>query len=357
MHHQVKLVFICLSLVLFSCRKDDIIGVITLGVAKPYEIEYPTVITDNIPKMVIPDDNPMTVQGVELGRKLFYDNILSGDHTQACASCHSPTTSFTDTAKFSIGINGQKGTINSMPLINLGWSKAFFWNGRAATLEEQAFGPVTNPLEMNNTWKQVVKDLQFSSDYPQLFHDAFGTNVIDSVLVSKALAQFERTLISGNAPYDLYSLGLPNGYSKEENENLYSGLNIFMGNNCHHCHGDPTNPTWTDNQFHNNGLDVVPDLGHFEVTGNAAHIGEFKTPTLRNLIYTAPYMHDGRFETLEEVINHYDSEIQISPTLDDIFSDSEHDIDLDAQDREWLLFFLKSLSDPSFNTNPDFQKP
>ncbi len=345
------------AFIISGCRKDKIAGTTT-----PYFIDYPKALTEYLPGMPIPNDNPMTDEGVQLGRKLFYDPILSADNTQACADCHSPQSGFTDTARFSTGIDGLKGDRNSMPLINLGWSKQFFWDGRAGSLEEQAFGPVVNPIEMHNTWPNAVKALQEHPDYPSLFHGAFNTFTIDSTLVAKALAQFERILLSGDSPFDRYNRGEPTGLSLDDEAMMLAGFDIYRieeKGDCIHCHGDGTNPLWTDDKFHNNGLDMMSDdPGLAVVTGNPADHGRFKTPTLRNLLFTAPYMHDGRFKTIAEVVNHYSIGVKNSPTVDpDMKKAHLGGVQLTPLEKQQLVKFLECLSDSSFITNPEFQKP
>ena len=246
-----------------------------------------------------------------------------------------------------------------MPLFNLAWNyqENFFWDGRASSLENQALQPVVDPVEMHNTWPNAVSSLQATSDYPELFSKAFGTSNIDSTLVSKAIAQFIRTLISSNSRFDQYLRG-----EIELTESERNGLQVFEDENrgdCFHCHGDPNNPLWTDNDFHNNGLDkVFEDLGRGGVTGDPREFGEFKTPSLRNLAYTAPYMHDGRFETLEEVIDHYSEGLVYSETIDPLMKTvGEGGVQLTEKDKQDLKAFLLSLSDESFINDPDFQKP
>ncbi|MFD1553066.1 cytochrome-c peroxidase [Putridiphycobacter roseus] len=362
---MLKFIFILGFLVLFfhSCRKDFTPSV--NGGITPYIIDYPTVLKNRIGPMKIPVDNPMTVQGVELGRKLFYDNILSGNQTQACATCHAPNSSFGDNEKFSTGINGELGNRNSMPLINLGWADEYFWDGRSKTLELQALEPVINPIEMHETWPNAVAKLQASATYPTLFEKAFNTNIIDSVLVAKALAQFQRTLLSGDAPFDRYFRGEPTGYSHADDQNMIKGYYVFLadavsgGGDCAHCHGDETNPLFTDNLFHNNGLDeMFTDLGLGAVTGNPNDNGKFKTPTLRNLLFSAPYMHDGRFQTLDQVIDHYSFGLKNSATIDPLMKNvANGGVQLNSENRALLMAFLISLTDSSFITNPYFQAP
>lgn len=349
---------VALIFVVFSCRKDQII---TTAEITPYVIDYPETFSLFIPPMEIPDDNPMTVQGVELGRKLFYEKKLSGNNTQACASCHLPSSGFSDPLRFSVGIDGIAGDIVSMPLFNLGWAESFFWDGRSSTLEIQAFEPVTNPIEMHNTWPEAVASLQATDEYPFLFEAAFGTDIIDSVLVAKALAQFERTLLSGNSPYDRFLRGEPTGYTQAEEFKMISGYNVFIEESkgdCFHCHGDNFNPLWTTNEFFNNGLDADPRLGRAAVTGEPSDVGKFKAPSVRNLLFTAPYMHDGRFNTIEEVVEHYSTGLVWSPTIDPLMKNIDNGgVNLNPQDKSDLVFFLKSLTDSSFITNPAFQDP
>ncbi|HIP36528.1 MAG TPA: cytochrome-c peroxidase [Crocinitomix sp.] len=345
---------------LISCRKDEFTE-LPAGTT-PYVLDLPENLAQYLPEMEIPADNPLTVEGVALGRKLFYEKKLSGDHTQSCADCHFPDKAFSDVVDFSIGIDGSIGTRNAMPVINVGWMNTLFWDGRSVSVEDQAFGPVVNPVEMKNTWAKAVSDLQSDPEYPALFKKAFGTDVIDSVLVVKAIAQFERTLISGNSPFDKYLRGEPTGWSEADILQAYQGYALFMDEtkgDCFHCHGDQYNPLWTDNSFHNNGLDaVITDKGLGAVTNNPNDDGKFKTPTLRNLAYTAPYMHDGRFATLDEVLMHYSFGLQNSPTIDPLMKSVDAGgVQLSVTERNLIKKFLLSLSDDEFVTNPNFSAP
>lgn len=322
----------------------------------PLALNIPALFEQNIIPPVIPSNNPQTEEGVALGKKLFYDNILSGNQTQACASCHAPQNAFTDNTPLSDGIDGNFGTRNSMPLFNLAWNynERFAWDGKELSLERQALEPVQNPVEMHSDWDNVVDRLSNNDEYPELFRKAFNTTTITKELTAKALAQFERTLISSNSKFDKYSLGQATLTPEELN-----GLDVFMQESrgdCFHCHGNPNNPLWTDNIFHNNGLDATfTDLGLGGVTGDPSDNGKFKSPSLRNLAYTAPYMHDGRFATLDEVINHYSEGLQNSSTIDPLMKKvDEGGVQLSDQDKADLKAFLLTLSDPSFLTNPDF---
>lgn len=322
----------------------------------PSPLQIPKLFQDLILDPVIPSNNPQTEEGISLGKKLFFDPILSANNTLACASCHKTPNAFTDDTRFSDGIDGLFGNRNSMPLFNLAWNydNKFFWDGRDFGLENQVFEPITNPIEMHSTWEAVTGKLQKHPEYPELFNAAFGTRTIDSVLVSKAIAQFERTLISANSKFDKFLLGTATLTPEEAN-----GFNIFMDESkgdCFHCHGSDNNPLWTDNKFHNNGLDTTfSDLGLGNVTGDPADNGKFKTPSLRNLAFTAPYMHDGRFETIEDVINHYSEGLQNSETIDPLMKKvDQRGVQLSSQEKADLKAFLLSLSDPDFIKNPDF---
>jgi cytochrome c peroxidase len=347
-----------------SCSKEEpIITPIptpqTTSSPTPAPLSVPQLFAQLINPPLIPINNPQTVEGITLGRKLFFDPILSGDGTQACASCHSPEFAFTDSAQFSTGITMQQGNRNSMAIFNAAWNwnGKFFWDGRANSLENQALGPVVNPIEMNNTWPNAVASLQAHSSYPTMFNDAFGTTTIDSNLVAMAIAQFERTLVSANSKYDKVLSGQAVFTTSE-----FNGFELYkaeLGADCFHCHGLPSNPLLTDNEFHNNGLDATfIDLGLGGVTNNPADNGKFKTPSLRNLAYTAPYMHDGRFATLDEVIDHYSSGLVNSPTIDPLLKYiGQGGVQLTPTEKNDLKAFLLTLGDPDFITNPDFQAP
>lgn len=353
---KFRLLLIAVVVLTGSCKKDPVAGDSNAFDPTPYTLKIPTNLGWSA--FPVPADNPMTVSGVELGKKLFFDPILSANNTQSCASCHLPEKSFDDPRRFSIGINGQQGVRNAMPLFNLGWAEKynvtmhrFFWDGGANSIERQVFGPILNPVEMANTsLEDVVRRLQQHPEYPGLFRKAFGSDSITSIRLAKAIAQYERTLISANSPWD----------KAERRERVrtpseINGMIIFSTEkgDCFHCHGNLNSPFFTDFSFHNNGLDAVQsDSGLYRITGKPEDIGRFKTPSLRNLVFTAPYMHDGRFNTLMEVIEFYNSGTRNSPTVDPMISKNfdKGGLNLTPQEKLDLLNFLISLSDTSFTT-------
>ncbi len=329
----------------------------------PYTINYPTGLL--WPRLKIPADNPLTVEGIALGKKLFYDNILSADNSISCASCHAQNLSFADSKKLSLGVNGQLGLRNAMPLFNLGWFEdpllvkgghVFFWDGRVATLENQVLAPIEDPREMNQNLAELEQELRAHPEYPALFKKAFGTDSITTRLIMFAVAQFERTLISGNSKFDQFKRG-----EVQFTESELRGLTLFTTEraDCFHCHGNDRSPFFTDFKFHNNGLDSIPrDLGLGGITGKAEDMGLFKTPSLRNLSFTAPYMHDGRFNTLEEVIEFYNSGTKNGATTDlnIIKNHPKGGLNLSTQDKQDLITFLRTLDDYSFITDLRYSK-
>ena len=351
-------VFFLGAFFLLSCNKDKV-----RYDPRPYSLDSPS----HFPQMVMPIDNPLTEEGVELGRYLFYEKLLSGDNTMSCASCHSPQNSFSDNDQFSDGIDGILGTRHSMALINLGWEDYFFWDGRATSLEQQILEPVPNPIEMHQSWKNTVSKLSADMTYRNRFFRAFGTSNIDSTQVAKAIAQFLRTMVSSNSKYDVMYKYI-NGQALTSNESQilatvdaeeWAGYDLFKslnGADCFHCHNGPLMRV---KKFSNNGLDaVITDLGRGSVTGNPNDNGKFKVPTLRNIALTAPYMHDGRFATLDEVIEQYSSGIHPSLTIDPLIEyANQGGVQLDAQEKLLLKKFLMTLTDLEFVNNPKFKDP
>jgi len=348
---------IAFVVVLQACRKDPALE------EQPGSGANPTLITLPIPSWafdefhvpLLPANNPTTVEGVALGRKLFYEKALSNDFSMSCASCHRQEHAFSDPRQFSVGTNGTLGTRNAMAIQNTVWDHFFFWDTRAATLEQQALMPVTNHAEMNNSWAVVAERLQQDAAYPPLFKSAFGTEAIDSLRVVFAIAQFERTLLSFNSPYDRFVFG---GDASAMTEQQQRGMDLFMGEaRCNDCH---VAPRFNDHGVQNVGMPRLgDDLGLMGITGNEADRGRFKNVSLRNIAVSAPYMHDGRFTTLEEVMDFYADDVEINtPNLDEhMFGWTLGLVDLDAQERVDLVAFMHALTDEDFLTNPAFSDP
>ncbi len=338
-------VVVCL-IMLSACREETT----DIKSATPYLLEKPY---DRFPDVEIPEDNPMTYEGIALGRKLFYDSLLSADYSQSCASCHIQSSAFSDPLQFSVGVDGIAGNRNAPAIINQLWNPDFFWDGRESGLEEQALGPVPNPIEMHLEWSEAEKRLNAHPDYPLLFKVAFNADRITRDHVVKAIAQFERTMISANSKYDQRLRGLANLTDQE-----FRGFEIFFTEkgDCFHCHG---NILLTDNLFHNNGLDsIFTDRGREMVTNDPKDRGKFKTPTLRNIEYTAPYMHDGRFGTLEEVIDFYSEGVRFSETIDPLMKKVDQGgIGLTPSEKEDLIAFLKTFTDSEFMQDTSFSNP
>jgi cytochrome c peroxidase len=298
----------------------------------------------------LPRDNPLIEERIALGRRLFQETALSADRSISCASCHAAASGFSDSRRFSPGVQGQLGTRQSMALANLAWKREFFWDGRARSLRDQVLMPIQDPTEMAETLESVVGKLSGMPEYPVLFENAFGTPRIDAERIALALEQFVLTLTHFRSRFDLSTQGKASLSDQERR-----GLELFMteneprmgqrGADCFHCHGGPL---FTDHQFHDNGLDLVPsDPGRARVTGRNADRGKFVTPTLRNIAQTAPYMHDGRFQTLEAVVRHYSEGVQASPNLDpNLAKHAAGGLHLSLEDQSALVAFLKTLSDP-----------
>ena len=296
-----------LGLIVFldACKEDPEKSKVTISSgATPYYLNLPA----SFPKMPIPLYNPLTVEGVALGKKLFYDPLLSDNNKQSCASCHQQKASFVDSSvKFSKGSSGVLGFRNSMPIFNIGYANAWFWDGKVTSLEAQVFHPVTSRFEMNQDPQLLVDELSSNKTYVQMFNSAFGEGKITFEKTSMAIAQFMRSIIA-YTPKPLDTMLMTAGERR--------GLKVFLNENkgdCFHCH--ELGNFMTNFKFADNGLNLnaVSDPGLYGVTGKGEDIGKFKTPALINLKYTAPYMHDGRFKTLREVIDFYDTGFHYNP--------------------------------------------
>jgi cytochrome c peroxidase len=326
---------------------------------------YNFVVPAGFPAPILPDDNPLTNEGIELGRHLFYDTKLSRNNTQSCASCHAMNHALTDNGKkLSTGIDGIQGTRNAMPLFNLAWNASpYFWDGRAATLRQQVLMPIQDPVEMHETLPNVVEKLKNDRNYQLLFGAAFNTKEITNEGIAQALEQFLLSIVSGNARYDQYlrgeiSLTLQelNGRTLFDREFKDVNSGQKSGGDCFHCHG---NILFTTNKFTNNGLDASfdADKGRGDATGLPQDVGKFKIPTLRNIALTAPYMHDGRFETLTQALEFYNFHQKTSATLDPVIKSVEDGLRFTPSDIADMEAFLNTLTDTDFVNNPAYQNP
>ncbi len=303
-----------------------------------------------------------TVEGADLGRHLFYDPILSLDSTISCASCHKQEAAFSDAPNtFSKGINGQTTHRNSMPLFNLAWSPAMFWDGKSGSIEEQVFHPVRTHTEMNLTWAEVERRINSSKFYRDKFKSVYGSATIDSVLIAKAIGEFERTLISNNSRYDRVIRG--EELFTEDELAGFDLMNDQTKGNCLHCHTTDADALGTTGRFSNNGLDKVSDAngysdkGRGAITNKASDMGLFRIPSLRNVALTAPYMHDGRFATLDEVLTFYSKGVNASPNVDAVMSAHQSGVRLTEREKFQIKQFLLTLTDSVFISNPAFGNP
>ncbi|HVM74452.1 MAG TPA: cytochrome c peroxidase [Candidatus Saccharimonadales bacterium] len=314
-------------------------------IGKPVEIKAPL----GLPPVPIPADNPPTEDTIALGRRLYYDPLLSSDQTISCASCHAPQFAFSDNRPVSEGVGKKLGTRHAPTVINSAYSSLQFWDGRAASLEEQAVGPMANPVEMAHTLDGVVKRLQADPNYPAMFKKAWGTDQITIDMVAKSIASFERTVIAGNSGFDRFMYGHDSSAMSPEAQR---GLRIFMSpkkGNCAVCHSiDRDYALLTDNKFHNLGVGAdargnLADVGRYAVTKKEEDMGAFKTPTLRNLTNRGPYMHDGSFHSTKDTLGHYIGGGNYNPHLDKEI----HSLDsLTMDERDDLLQFLDALNGP-----------
>ena len=361
---------------LFSCKKNPPPEWVPVHETTPYEIEIPY----GFPKKLnIPEDNPMTVEGVELGRYLFYDGRMSGrthpDSLMSCATCHIQENSFevgVDHPKykdgFTFGITGIQTPHVMLPLINLVWNHSgYLWNGYVSNdnpnplhrnIEALVYMGITAPHEMNSDTNRAKEVIQNIPGYPELFEKAFGTPEVTVDRMSKAIAQFIRTLISANSRFDKYMRG--------EVQLTPSELNGFVlftteeGADCFHCHGGFGNPLFTTHLYYNNGKDSVfnDNRDRYAITGDPMDRGAYKAPTLRNIELTAPYMHDGRFADLDEVIDFYSHHLINTTYIDPLMHHVANEgVQLTNKEKEDLKAFIRTLRDDDFLTNPAFSRP
>jgi cytochrome c peroxidase len=373
----------------FRVRKVTALTDAEIAIANPKPLylpkhftPYPFQMSATFPIPNLPRDNPLTVERVALGKKLFFDKRLSGNNEQSCADCHQPDKAFTDGRTVARGAEGFSGTRNAMPLFNLAWKSKFFWDGRANSLREQVLQPIQNPLEMDESLTNLVAKLRggrgdeaqtgksaigsrqsaiemslltsaaTNLDYPALFTAAFGSPEITAEKISLALENYLLTLTSFDAKFDRVLRG-EEKFTPQERRGFelfnteYDPRRGYYGADCFHCHGGPL---FQSQGFANNGLDATfTDSGREQVTGKAADAGKFAVPSLRNVALTAPYMHDGRFKTLEEAVAHYCTGMVRSATLDpNLAKHPDGGVPLSAADQRALVAFLKTLTDERF---------
>jgi cytochrome c peroxidase len=306
-----------------------------------------------------PAYNPTTNWGATLGRVLFYDVALSANQTISCASCHHQSHAFADTGAFSTGFMGGHTDRSAMAIVNMRFSRTFFWDLRANGLENQVIMPIENALEMGMDTTLLVSRVVSASYYPPLFEKAFGTRVVTVQRIRYALAQFLRSMVSYRSKYDE---GVANGFANFTQEET-DGMNFYFSGQfkCNHCH---TTQNFYERDPRNNGLESTPtDSGFSLITGDPSDVGKFRVPTLRNIMLTAPYMHDGRFRTMEEVLEHYNTGVQASPTLDDRLTTNMTvggppvQLNMSAYEKQALVAFLGTLTDQSFISDPKFSDP
>jgi len=338
----------------------------------PYSVELPP----GSPAFPENPQNPLTRAGVQLGRWLFYDPILSGNNTMSCASCHIQQLAFTDGKRFSPGIHGQNTGRNAMSLVNLAWGHNFFWDGRVRTLEEQAVMPIKHPQELDQPMADLTEELKTHPVYPEAFRLAFGTSEITEERIGKAIAQFVKTIVSFNSPLDdirRAELGI------KKEETISSELRPLLlpkvdvetrrvVSLCGRCHNGTNYYGETGNYsalyggmvITSDGLDLNPDPGYGAVTKTPGDFGHFKAPDLRNIALTGPYMHDGRFATLDAVLDHYDHGIKDFKGLDPLLRDSNgkpKKLNMSPEARKNLLTYLKLMTDTDFLNNKSYSDP
>jgi len=373
-HRIVTVGILFIGLFFLSCRKNQTAE--TTSPLTPYDLSIPRFFPSDLN---IPSDNPMTVEGVTLGRYLFYDGRISGrsdpDSMMSCSTCHLQSHSFVcgiDHPKFTgghpYGVTGIPTPHFMLPMINLVWTNhGYLWNGSVGpdnpdtgkrNLEDLVWMGITAPHEMNSDTNRAKAFIQETEGYPALFKKAFGSETVTVKNMGRAIAQFIRTMVSADSRFDRFLRG-----EDQLNDSERNGYVLFMteqGADCFHCHGGDGNPLFTTNLFYNNGKDSLftDPRDRYGFTGNPADIGAYKAPTLRNLVFTAPYMHDGRFKTLDEVLGFYNSKLVWSPSISPLMHHiNNHGIWLTTAKLADLKAFLLTLTDSAFIANPEFSRP
>lgn len=353
--------YFLVTVFLVSCSKDTFNTDFVEWDKTPYV--FPKL--PNFPPPKLSAENPLTLSKVALGKRLFYEKKLSLDNTISCSSCHQPEHGFSDPRKLSLGVDDSEGKRQSMATFNLAFAgeEGFFWDGRARTLKEQVLMPIQDHLEMKETLEGVIKKLSEDESYKNDFIRAFGDHKISSERIALALESFLLTIVSANSKYDKYLEGTATLSESEERGRVlfFKEYNPHFptesGADCAHCH---SGPNFEGRRHSNNGLtqgnNGVGDLGLESFTKNAGDRRKFKITSLRNISLTAPYMHDGRFETLKEAIEHYNTGIKGSPTLDPALRQVHQNggLKLSDQNIEDLVNFLKTLTDESLAKNPEY---
>lgn len=336
----------CLMLLTSACKKHAE----EPPQAQSYELEVPSHFPEPVYRF---ETNPVTQEGFELGRMLFYDPILSRDSSTSCSSCHQQFVAFAHSDHaLSHGIDNQLTTRNSPALYNLAWQKEFFWDGGVNHIENISIAPITNSLEMDETIAHVIYKLNRSKRYQEPFQKVFGKDTIDSQQMLKAITQFIGTMVSADSKYDQHVTQSPS-FTQEELE----GMTLFK-EKCSTCH---SGNLFTDLSYRNNGLNTsfTKDTGREHITTLASDMGKFKVPSLRNVALTYPYMHDGSIKTLEDVLEHYRTGVKYSATLDPLFDkgDGSYGIIMSDEEKEKIIIFLHTLTDQKFITNEKFADP
>lgn len=350
--------FILAFLFLVGCKPDPIEPAVFDPT--PYVLDI-----GDFPDPQLPADNPLTLAGVELGRMLFYEKDLSRDRSQACADCHIQQDGFSDVRRFSVGVEGLDGKRQAMPVMNLAWHyNGMFWDGRAPLVRDQALKPIQDPLEMNETLPGAIAKLEANQRYRDQFIRAFGDDAITSERMGLAMEQFMFSIVSKDSKYDKWLNGEVSLTPEEENGRKlffaeFDPNGVGRGAECFHCHAGHN---FTNDEFMNNGLDTdaeFTDTGREMVTMSAFDRAKFKVPSLRNIAKTPPYMHDGRFATLDEVMDHYNTGVKNSSTIEFVmqYNIQPGGLGLTNQEKSDLIAFLHTLTDEIFLNNPDYGAP